>query len=131
MRLTHHIGGEATEPASGRWLDVHEPATGSLFAQCAAGSEADVERAVRAGEAAFPAWAALPPSQRARWLERLADALEQRAEAFGQAESRDGGKPLALARDVEIPRAVANLRFFAAAATQFASESHHGEARLK
>jgi aminomuconate-semialdehyde/2-hydroxymuconate-6-semialdehyde dehydrogenase len=43
---------------------------------------------------------------------------------------RDAGKPLALARDIEIPRAVANLRFFAHAATQFASESHHGEAGL-
>src|SRR3546814_3153909 len=45
-------------------------------------------------------------------------------------EARDGGKPFALARDVEIPRAVSNLRFFAHAATQFSSESHHGQAGL-
>jgi aminomuconate-semialdehyde/2-hydroxymuconate-6-semialdehyde dehydrogenase len=63
-------------------------------------------------------------------MQRLADALEQRVDAFAAAESQDGGKPLALARDIEIPRAVSNLRFFAATATQFSSESHHGQAGL-
>ncbi len=60
----------------------------------------------------------------------LADALEARLDDFAHAEARDGGKPHALARDAEIPRAVSNLRFFAHAATQFSSESHHGEAGL-
>jgi aminomuconate-semialdehyde/2-hydroxymuconate-6-semialdehyde dehydrogenase len=63
-------------------------------------------------------------------MERLADALQARLDVFAAAESRDGGKPLKLARDVEIPRAISNLRFFAHAATQFASESHHGQAGL-
>jgi aminomuconate-semialdehyde/2-hydroxymuconate-6-semialdehyde dehydrogenase len=63
-------------------------------------------------------------------MEKLADALEARLEDFAHAESRDGGKPIRLARDVEIPRAISNLRFFAHAATQFASESHHGQAGL-
>ena len=123
-RLDHtHAGATA-------WLDVHEPATGAVHARVAAGTVDDVERAVHAAQAAFPAWRALPASQRARWLERLADALEQRIDAFAAAESMDGGKPLKLAREAEIPRAVSNLRFFAAAATQFASESHHDEAGL-
>ncbi|HEY9541626.1 MAG TPA: aldehyde dehydrogenase, partial [Luteimonas sp.] len=65
-----------------------------------------------------------------RWLEKLADAIESRLDDFAHAEARDGGKPFALARDVEIPRAVSNLRFFAHAATQFSSESHHGQAGL-
>jgi aminomuconate-semialdehyde/2-hydroxymuconate-6-semialdehyde dehydrogenase len=63
-------------------------------------------------------------------MERLADALEARNDEFARAEALDAGKPLALARDIEIPRAISNLRFFAHAATQFASESHHGEAGL-
>ena len=66
---------------------------------------------------------------RAGWSE-LADALEARNDEFAHAEAVDAGKPFALARDIEIPRAVSNLRFFAHAATQFASESHHGEAGL-
>ncbi|MCM2355541.1 MAG: aldehyde dehydrogenase, partial [Arenimonas sp.] len=70
------------------------------------------------------AWSNLPAAERAAWMNRLADALEARLDDFAAAESRDVGKPLSLARNLDIPRAVANLRFFAAAATQFASESH-------
>jgi aminomuconate-semialdehyde/2-hydroxymuconate-6-semialdehyde dehydrogenase len=130
MRLTHWIDGEAREAASGRWLPVFDPATGTAFAEVASGDMQDVETAISAAERAYPAWSALPNFERARWLEKLADALEAGLEDFAHAESRDGGKPLKLARDVEIPRAISNLRFFAHAATQFASESHHGQAGL-
>ncbi len=129
-RLPHWIDGRATDPRGGEWLEVFDPAQGTAFAQVARGDAADVEAAVAAAEAAFPAWAALPNTERAHWLERLADALEARLEDFARAEARDGGKPIRLAREVEIPRAVSNLRFFAHAATQFASESHHGQAGL-
>ncbi|MGQ4584233.1 aldehyde dehydrogenase family protein [Lysobacter sp. F60174L2] len=130
MRLTHWIDGKAREAASGCWLDVFDPATGRAFAEVADGDAADAQAAVAAAQAAFPAWSKLRNSERARWLEKLADALEARLDDFAHAESRDGGKPIKLAREVEIPRAISNLRFFAHAATQFASESHHGEAGL-
>ena len=129
-RLPHWIDGAAIPPHGGDWLDVFDPAQGTAFAQVARGGQADVEAAVAAAQAAFPAWSALPNDARARWLEKLASALEARLEDFARAEARDGGKPVRLAREVEIPRAVANLRFFAHAATQFASESHHGQAGL-
>ncbi|WP_408953654.1 aldehyde dehydrogenase [Lysobacter sp. Hz 25] len=129
-RFRHWIDGQARDAAGGRWLDVHDPANAQAYAQVAAGDAADVELAVAAAQAAFPAWSALPHSERARWLEALAGALETRLEDFAQAESRDAGKPIRLAREAEIPRAVSNLRFFAHAATQFASESHHGQAGL-
>ena len=127
-RFSHFIAGELRH--SGAWRPVFEPASAQVYAEVADGTESDVLHAVDAAESAFPAWAALTTTGRARWLEKLADALEGRLEAFALAESRDTGKPLALARDIEIPRAIANLRFFAHAATQFASESHHGEAGL-
>ena len=130
MRLTHWIDGEAREATSGRWRDVFDPATAKPFAQVADGNADDIALAVAAARHAFPAWSALPNFDRARWLEKLADALEARLEDFARAESRDGGKPIRLARDIEIPRAISNLRFFAHAATQFASESHHGQAGL-
>jgi aminomuconate-semialdehyde/2-hydroxymuconate-6-semialdehyde dehydrogenase len=129
-RLPHWIDGAAVPPSGGGWLDVFDPAQGAVFAQVARGDAADVDAAVDAAERAFPAWSTLPNSERARWLEKLADALEARLDAFARAEARDGGKPIRLAREVEIPRAVSNLRFFAHAATQFASESHHGQAGL-
>jgi len=127
-RFGHFIEGESR--AGSAWRAVFEPASGEVYAEVADGSENDVLLAVQAAESAFPGWSALTTSERSRWLEKLADALEQRLDAFAAAESRDTGKPLALARDIEMPRAVANLRFFAHAATQFASESHHGEAGL-
>lgn len=127
-RFSHFIDGEP-RPGTG-WLPVHAPATGEVYAEVAAGGEPEVRQAVDAAAAAFPAWSSLPASARARWLEKLAEALEREADAFAAAESQDAGKPLALAGGIEIPRAVANLRFFAHAATQFASESHHGEAGL-
>src|SRR5574339_22322 len=102
MRLHHFIGGEFREPASGCWHEVLDPAQGRVFAEVAAGNAADVEAAIAAARAAFPAWSALPNSERARWLEKLADALEAKLEDFAHAESRDGGKPIKLAREAEI-----------------------------
>lgn len=131
MRTFHHVIAGTERPShSGRQLDVFDPATGHVHAQVAAGDADDAADAIAAAQAALPAWSSLPSSERARWLERLADALEARLDDFAHAEAVDGGKPYALARDVEIPRAIANLRFFAHAATQFASESHHGQAGL-
>ena len=129
-RDPHWIDGKPVPPANGQWLDVFDPATREVASQVADGDSHDVEAAVQAAQAAFPAWSSLANSVRARWMERLADALEARNDEFAHAEAIDAGKPLALARDIEIPRAVSNLRFFAHAATQFASESHHGEAGL-
>jgi aminomuconate-semialdehyde/2-hydroxymuconate-6-semialdehyde dehydrogenase len=127
---SHWIDGIAHPPGSERWLPVFNPANGQQFTEVAAGNASDVDAAVASAQRAFPSWSALPNSQRARWLEKLADALEIRLDDFARAESLDAGKPFALARDIEIPRAISNLRFFAHAATQFASESHHGESGL-
>jgi aminomuconate-semialdehyde/2-hydroxymuconate-6-semialdehyde dehydrogenase len=129
-RFGHVINGATRGSAGSGWREVFDPATAQAYAEVADGDGADVGDAVAAAKAAWPAWAALRNSERARWLERLADALESRLDDFAHAEALDGGKPFALARDAEIPRAVANLRFFAHAATQFASQSHHGEAGL-
>jgi len=129
-RLTHWIDGHACAPCGGDWLEVFDPATGAAHARVARGNGEDVEAAITTASRAFPAWSSLPNSQRAHWLEKLAGALEARLEDFARAESLDQGKPYRLALQAEIPRAVANLRFFAHAATQFSSESHHGEAGL-
>lgn len=130
QRFPHWINGQARDAATGTWLPVHEPASGQVYAEVADGDAQDVADAIRAAQAAFPAWSALPASERARWLEKLASALEDRLDDFARAEARDGGKPYALALKAEIPRAVSNLRFFAHAATQFASEFHHGDAGM-
>ncbi len=130
QRFPHWINGQPRDAASGMWLPVYEPATGKVYGDVADGDADDVAAAIAAAQAAFPAWSALPASERARWLEKLAAALEAKLEDFALAEARDGGKPITLALKAEIPRAVSNLRFFSHAATQFASEFHHGEAGM-
>jgi aminomuconate-semialdehyde/2-hydroxymuconate-6-semialdehyde dehydrogenase len=122
--LTNYVDGHLSPPRHDRYLDVIEPATGTVFARCPDSDAADIECAVAAAQRAFPAWAALSAEQRAQLLNRIAERLEARLDEFADAESRDSGKPVQLARSLDIPRAVSNLRFFAAAITQFASEAH-------
>jgi aminomuconate-semialdehyde/2-hydroxymuconate-6-semialdehyde dehydrogenase len=124
LTLANYVDGRLHAPGGGRYLDVFEPATGEPYARCPDSDNIDVDAAVAAAQRAFPAWAATPAAQRAVLLNRVADRLEARLDEFAEAESRDSGKPVALARSVDIPRAVSNLRFFAAAVTQFASEAH-------
>src|SRR5688572_7908876 len=123
-RLSNLVDGRLAPPRAGRYLDVHEPATGAVVAHAPDSDDDDVEAAIAAAKRAFPAWSATPATERARLMNRLADLVERDLEALAALESRDTGKPVSLARSVDIPRAVSNLRFFAAAATQFASESH-------
>ncbi len=124
LLLANLIDGESIAPAGNRWLDVFEPATGKVFARCPASSKDDVDSAVEAAQRAAPAWAATSAEDRSRLLQKLADLLEAELESLAELESRDSGKPVSLARKVDIPRAVSNLRFFASAITQWASEAH-------
>jgi aminomuconate-semialdehyde/2-hydroxymuconate-6-semialdehyde dehydrogenase len=113
--LANHIDGRAVEPLDGTYLDDIDPATGAIHARVPASEATDVDLAVAAGKRAFPGWSATPAAERSRILLRIADALEARLEEYVRAESIDSGKPVRLARSLDIPRAVANLRFFATA----------------
>ncbi|MEP6881358.1 MAG: aldehyde dehydrogenase [Dokdonella sp.] len=124
LQLANLIDGHSLLPSGNRWLDVYEPATGKVFARCPASQKEDVERAVAAAQRAAPDWAATSPDDRSRLLQRLADLIEGELESLAELESRDNGKPVSVARNVDIPRAVSNLRFFAAAITQWPSEAH-------
>jgi aminomuconate-semialdehyde/2-hydroxymuconate-6-semialdehyde dehydrogenase len=124
LRLANLIDGRPVAPRGDRWLEVYEPASGAVLAACPDSDADDVAAAVAAAQAAAPGWANTPAEQRARLLQRLADLIEARVDEFAALESRDSGKPLALARSLDIPRAVSNLRYFAAAIVPWGSESH-------
>ena len=112
-------------PTSGAYIDNYEPATGKVYSLVPDSDATDVQEAVEAAKAAFPTWSTMAHEQRMLLLLRVADGIEKRMEEFVAAESKDNGKPLKLARAVDIPRAVSNFRFFATALQHFASESHH------
>jgi len=127
--ILHHIGAEAVEPAAGTFVDNVDPATGRVSGRVADGDSRDVDLAVAAARDAFPGWSASPAEHRSACLLRIADEIERNLESFARAECEDTGKPLSLARTVDIPRAVSNLRFFATAILHFSSESHATDGR--
>ena len=118
------INGVLQPAFGGEWLDNVEPATGAVYGRIARSGADDVEAAVTAARAAFPEWRAWSPAERRAVLHRLADKVAENAALLAEAEARDNGKPVSLATAVDIPRAEQNLRFYASAAEQFASESH-------
>ncbi len=128
LELSNFIDGALHAARSGRRIDVFEPAVGGIYASAPRSDAQDVAAAVDAAQASFPGWRDLPGAERAAWLNRVADLIERDLDAFARSESRDTGKPLKLALALDIPRAIANLRFFGAAAIQFASEAHVMEA---
>jgi aminomuconate-semialdehyde/2-hydroxymuconate-6-semialdehyde dehydrogenase len=109
----NYIAGEFVRQSSEDWMDVFEPATGKQFAKVPHSGPQDIDKAVAAARAAQPSWGALTHSVRADWLDRIADSLEAKYEDIAALESRDTGKPIALARAVDAYRSVANFRFFA------------------
>jgi len=122
--IENYIGGELLPPASGTYLDNIDPATGEVYSHIPDSDERDVQRAVEAAKAAFPAWSMTPPEERFVVLMRLVALIERDLESLALAESIDNGKPVSLARAVDIPRAVANFRFYATAAMHTSNESH-------
>jgi aminomuconate-semialdehyde/2-hydroxymuconate-6-semialdehyde dehydrogenase len=122
--VLNFIDGRHAPAVCGEWLDDVDPATGAAYARVASSDGRDVDRAVAAAVHAFAAWSAMPAAERSRLLRRLARLIERDLDTLARAESIDSGKPLAVARTVDVPRAVQNFDFFADAATQFSSEAH-------
>jgi aminomuconate-semialdehyde/2-hydroxymuconate-6-semialdehyde dehydrogenase len=127
IKISQFIGGELVPPASGRYFDDVDPAVGAPYALVPDGGPEDAERAIAAAKAAFPAWSTTPPVERSRILLAIADGIERELDDLARIESIDNGKPVTLARSSDIPRAVANFRFFATAILHGRSELHAGE----
>jgi len=123
-QMRNFINGEFVEPINGRYLDNVEPATGKPYSQVADSDARDVDLAVTAAEKAFVDWSKKPATERSGFLLRIADLIERDLEKFARAESIDTGKPISLARTLDIPRSIANFRFFATAILHTESEAH-------
>jgi aldehyde dehydrogenase (NAD+) len=108
------VGGEEVEPRSGDFFESISPSTEEpLFEVALAGAE-DVEQAVGAARAAYEdGWSGLAPSERAKYLFRIARILQERSRELAVAESLDGGKPIRESRDVDIPLAAAHFFYYA------------------
>ncbi len=128
--VKNYINGVLIEPVSEKYFNNFDPAIGEAYGIVPDSDERDVELAVAAAEAAFPAWAATPPDERSRIMFKIAELIKRDLAEFARAECIDNGKPLTLAKTVDIPRAIKNFEFFASAIHGFVSEAHQmdGEA---
>jgi len=127
QKIQNYINGELVEPKSGKYLDNYNPAEGKVYSQIPDSDYSDVEQAVKAAKNAFHGWSDTPAAKRAEVMNKIAELIDQNLDRLSQAESRDNGKPVKLAASVDIPRASANLRFFASGIQHFASDSHYME----
>lgn len=122
--IQNYSNGKYTNPKSNNWIDNYEPASGKIYSKIPNSNAQDIEEAVAFAKAAFTTWSTTTIDERSHILLKIAEGIENRLQELVEAESRDNGKPVKLAKAVDIPRAASNFRFFGHAITQFASESH-------
>src|SRR6476661_5854653 len=107
------IGGERLDAVDGATFETFDPSTGQPIATVAQAGAADVDRAVRAARAALEGkWGSLSPAKRSRLIHALADLVEANADELAQLESLDTGKPVGLAKIVDVAKTVEHLRYF-------------------
>ncbi|MCX5212526.1 aldehyde dehydrogenase family protein [Kitasatospora sp. NBC_00240] len=109
----HFIGGEFVDSSGSEALKTVNPATEQVLAEFAQGTEEDVDRAVAAARKAFTDWSALPGSERAKYLFRIARIIQERSRELAVLESIDNGKPIRETRDVDLPLVAAHFFYYA------------------
>lgn len=122
--LRNFINGEFVDAKLRQTLPVYDPSTGLEMATIPRSTEEDVELAVKAAAAAFPQWSTTSVAERADYLDKIANAIEEHLEIFAQVESKDAGKTIQQARTIDIPRAVSNFRFFSGAVRHDSTDTH-------
>lgn len=130
ITIKNYINGELVAPKSGNYIDNYNPAIGKVYSQIPDSDAADIKAAQEAAEAAKEMWANTPIQQRSDIMMKIADLIDQKHDELARAESIDNGKPVKLAGSVDIPRASANMRFFATGILHWASESHDMDGRF-
>ena len=123
-RILNFIDGQFRPPCSGRYLPDVDPATGQVIAETAESGPEDVDAAVDAASRAFDLWRRTPAEERSRLLIRVAELIEENFEELARLESEDNGKPIALARRMDVPRGILNFRFFATAILHAETRAH-------
>lgn len=124
VELKNYINGQLVAPVGKAYLDNINPAIGEVYSKIPDSDERDVELAYAAAAEAFKSWSVTPKDKRSAYLIRIADLIEQKLDKLAAAESVDNGKPLKLAKRVDIPRAAANFRFYGTGILHFAANSH-------
>ena len=124
IRIANYINGQYQAPLTNSYIPNYNPSDGAIYGDIPDSDASDVQAAYKAAETAFPEWSTSTLEERSKIMLRIAELLDENLQKFAEAESKDNGKPVSLAKVVDIPRAASNFRFFGNAITQFSSESH-------
>ena len=114
-RYDLYIGGKWVPASDGRTFATINPANGEKLADCADATKEDVDAAVQAAWAAFPAWRDLGTGARAAILDKIADVIDENAELLATVESMDNGKPIRETMAIDVPYSSDHFRYFAGA----------------
>ena len=123
-KIDNYIAGRHKAPISGEYLDSYDPSTGKVYSLVPDSDARDIDCATQAAKAVFSDWSGRSAESRHDVLMRISRLIEENLDELALAESIDNGKPLSLAKAVDIPRAVSNFKFYATAAMHTANESH-------
>jgi aminomuconate-semialdehyde/2-hydroxymuconate-6-semialdehyde dehydrogenase len=123
-KILNYINGELIAPKGGEFRENINPAIGKPFSLVPESNRDDFNLALKSAQAAYPIWSKLSNEERSDYLLAIANLIADKLDELALAESTDTGKPLSLAKRVDIPRASKNFKFFAQAITQFGSESY-------
>ena len=113
QKILNYINGQLVEPVGHLFFDNVSPATGEPYSRIPDSDDRDVELAVQAATAAFPLWSNTPASKRSSILIKISELIDKNLDKLALAESIDNGKPVKLAKTVDIPRASQNFYFYA------------------
>jgi aminomuconate-semialdehyde/2-hydroxymuconate-6-semialdehyde dehydrogenase len=127
QHIKNYINGQLIEPVSKTYLDNFNPATGKVYSYIPDSDEKDVELAYAAAKTAFKEWSITSKEKRSDYLLKIAALIEKQLDKLALAESIDNGKPLKLAKTVDIPRAAANFHFYGTGILHYSSNSHSME----
>ncbi len=123
-RIANYINGELVPPISSLYIENVNPAEGKVYSFIPDSDQRDVDAAAAAALDAFKMWSEMSTDKRCAILSKVADLIDRDLDTLARAESIDNGKPVKLAKTLDIPRASANIRFYAQAGVHFASEAH-------
>lgn len=122
--IKNYINGKLVEPLSKSYLDNTDPSTGKVYSYIPDSDEQDVELAYSAAKTAFKEWSITPKDKRSAYLLKISALIEKNIDKLAMAESIDNGKPLKLAKTVDIPRAASNFHFYGTGILHYAAHSH-------
>lgn len=122
-KILNYINGELIEAKNSKWLDNYNPSKGEIYSQIPDSDASDLELAYEAANNAFSVWSKTSKEERSKIMLKISSLIEENLDELALAESIDNGKPVKLAKMVDIPRAASNMSFFATGILHYGSES--------